>query len=98
MTADRPVLSEPPATDIADCGKDDCAPIEHWQRVAMRAIAALRSASTRDETGLLRAETVGRVIDEHYRARRDADPKGPPVHECGSYCGADIASRLEAVR
>jgi hypothetical protein len=37
---------------------------------------------------------VGRIIDEHYRARRDADPKGPPLHECGSYCGADIAERL----
>lgn len=37
---------------------------------------------------------VGRIIDEHYRARRDADPSGPPLHECGSYCGRDIADRL----
>lgn len=40
------------------------------------------------------AKTVGRVIDEHYRARLAADPNGPRVHECGSYCGRDIAERL----
>lgn len=44
------------------------------------------------------AMVVGRIIDEHYRFRRDADPKGLPLHECGSFCGADIAARLAAVR
>ena len=33
------------AQNIADCGKDDCTPVEHWQRVAMRAIAALATPS-----------------------------------------------------
>lgn len=47
-------------------------------------------------TAALEPARVSRIIDEHYRARREADPNGPPLHECGPYCGRDIAARLAA--
>lgn len=59
---------------------------EYDQRVAEAENEAVAAA--------LEPARVGRIIDEHYRARRAADPNGPPLHECGSYCGADIAARL----
>lgn len=61
---------------------------EYDQRVAEAEREAVAAALT--------PARVGRIVDEHYRARRAADPSGPALHECGTYCGADIASRLAA--
>ena len=40
--------ADPPSPlPINDCGKDDCTPVEHWQRIAMSARAALDAAYER---------------------------------------------------
>ena len=70
--------------------------MDHPAQTVRDAIRAIEAEAIKPYREAL-ASAVGRVIEDHYQARRAADPNGPPVHECGGYCGADISARLAEV-
>ena len=50
-----------------DCGKDDCTPVEHWQRIAMSALAVLGVLASSPAPAGLDRKFVRKLLGDHHR-------------------------------